>query len=133
MGKGKSLVSLPKISFNADGLVPAIVQDHASGEVLMLAYMNEEALAETLKTGRACFYSRSRKQLWRKGESSGQVQYLKDLRYDCDKDTVLLQVEQVGVACHTGRRSCFYRAFRNGEEQEILKVQTDPKELYGAS
>ena len=98
---------LEAVTFNADGLVPAIAQQAETGEVLMMAWMNREALVETVTTGRVCYWSRSRKGLWRKGESSGQVQLLKELRIDCDGDTLLLLVDQSGVACHTGRRSCF--------------------------
>jgi phosphoribosyl-AMP cyclohydrolase len=113
-------------------LVPAIAQQHDSGEILMLAWMNREALAETLATGRVCYWSRSRQALWRKGETSGQVQRLVELRVDCDGDTLLLRVEQTGVACHTGRRSCFYRALRpDGTLEEILPVTADPEILYG--
>ncbi len=120
------------VVFDADGLVPAIAQQHDTGEVLMVAWMNREALAETLATGRVCYWSRSRAALWRKGESSGQVQRLVELRLDCDGDTLLLRVEQTGVACHTGRRSCFFRALRaDGELEEILPVTADPKTLYG--
>ncbi len=121
------------VIFDAAGLVPAIAQQHDTGEVLMVAWMNREALAETLATGRACYWSRSRGALWRKGETSGQVQSLVELRVDCDGDTLLLRVEQTGVACHTGRRSCFFRALRaDGELEEILPVTVDPQALYGA-
>ncbi len=116
--------------FNSDGLIPAIAQQHDTGEVLMVAWMNREALAETLATGRVCYYSRSRQQLWRKGESSGQMQALVELRLDCDGDTILLQVDQTGVACHTGRRNCFFRAMRDGELVEIATPEIAPKELY---
>ena len=119
------------VSFNADGLVPAIAQQAGSGEVLMMAWMNREALTETVTTGRVCYWSRSRKGLWRKGESSGQVQLLKDLRIDCDGDTLLLLVDQTGVACHTGRRSCFYRGWSDEGLSTILEVEADPKALYG--
>ncbi|MCC7281331.1 MAG: phosphoribosyl-AMP cyclohydrolase, partial [Acetobacteraceae bacterium] len=101
---------LAAVRFGPDGLVPAIAQAHGSGEVLMLAWMNAEALEATIRTGRATYFSRSRKGLWRKGETSGQVQHVRDIRLDCDGDAVLLLVDQVGVACHTGRRSCFFRA-----------------------
>ena len=114
------------------GLVPAIAQQHDSGEVLMMAWMNRESLAETLATGQVCYWSRSRGRLWRKGESSGQVQKLIELRIDCDGDTLLLLVDQTGVACHTGRRSCFYLRASGEELEEILAVERDPKELYGA-
>ena len=119
------------IAFNADGLVPAIAQQHDSGEVLMMAWMNREAVAETLATGRVCYFSRSRNRLWRKGESSGQVQHLRELRVDCDGDTLLLLVQQEGVACHTGRRNCFFRAVRDGELVEIAAPLMDPEALYG--
>ena len=119
------------VAFDAEGLVPAIAQQHDSGEVLMMAWMNRAALAETLATGRICYWSRSRGRLWRKGESSGQVQRLVELRIDCDGDTLLLKVDQTGVACHTGRRSCFYRALRNGRLEELMPVERDPRSLYG--
>ncbi len=119
------------IRFNDDGLVPAIAQQHDTGEVLMMAWMNRDAVAETLRTGWVFYWSRSRAQLWRKGESSGQVQTVKDFRWDCDADTVLVLVDQKGVACHTGRRSCFFNAFREGRPEVIAKVEIDPKELYG--
>jgi phosphoribosyl-AMP cyclohydrolase len=122
---------LALVSFNADGLVPAIAQQHDTGEVLMMAWMNRDAIDETLSTGRVCYYSRSRAGLWRKGETSGQVQHLKELRVDCDGDTLLLLVDQKGVACHTGRRSCFYRAARDGTVATILDVETPPERLYG--
>ena len=122
---------LAAISFNADGLVPAIAQQHDSGEVLMMAWMNREAVEETLATGRVCYFSRSRNRLWRKGETSGQVQHLQELRVDCDGDTLLLLVRQDGVACHTGRRNCFYRAVRGGELMEIAAPLMDPNALYG--
>ena len=121
---------LDAIKFNDDGLVAAIAQQHDSGEVLMMAWMNREALAETLSTGRVCYYSRSRGKLWRKGESSGQVQRLSEMRLDCDGDTLLLQVDQDGVACHTGRRNCFFRAWRDGDLQTIADVLVDPGKLY---
>jgi phosphoribosyl-AMP cyclohydrolase len=114
------------------GLVPAIAQDAASGEVLMLAFMNEAAWVETLKTGEAHYYSRSRNQLWHKGGTSGHVQRVKDIYLDCDNDTVLLKVEQAGgAACHTGYRSCFYRR-RRGSGWEVVGAPIfDPKEVYG--
>ena len=118
------------ITFNADGLVAAIAQQYDTGEVLMMAWMNRDAVAETLSTGRVCYWSRSRGKLWRKGETSGQVQVLKDFRWDCDADTVLVQIDQEGVACHTGRRSCFFNAVREGKPAVIAEVEVDPKELY---
>lgn len=124
---------LSELRFDADGLIPAIAQSHESGEVLMMAWMNREAVAETLATGRVCYYSRSRAKLWRKGETSGQTQALVEMRLDCDGDVLLLQVVQQGVACHTGRRSCFYRAARAGEWQEIAAPEIAPEQLYGCS
>lgn len=123
--------ALAAIRFNADGLVPAIAQEARSGEVLMLAWMNADAVRATFETGQAHYYSRSRKKLWRKGESSGQGQTLHDFRVDCDGDTVLLSVEQTGVACHTGRHTCFFRAPRGTELKEIVPVTVAPEKLYG--
>ncbi len=123
--------ALAAIQFNADGLVPAIAQQHDTGEVLMMAWMNRDAVAETLATGRVCYYSRSRKGLWRKGETSGQTQRLEEMRIDCDGDTLLLLVHQDGVACHTGRRNCFYRAARDGGVTEIAAPEVSPDKLYG--
>ena len=109
---------LEDVRFNTDGLVPAIAQQFDTGEVLMMAWMNREALAETLRTERACYWSRSRQSLWRKGETSGHVQTVRECRIDCDGDTVLLIVEQDTAACHTGARSCFFRALAGeGEAQ----------------
>jgi len=118
------------IKFDTDGLVPAIAQQHDSGEVLMMAWMNTDSILETLETGRVCYWSRSRQSLWRKGESSGQVQVLKEMQIDCDGDTLLLIVDQSGVACHTGRRSCFYRAMRDGALVTIAEQLVDPADLY---
>ena len=123
---------LDAVRFDANGLVACIAQQHDTGEVLMMAWMNAEAVAETLATGRVCYWSRSRKALWRKGETSGQVQRLVDLRLDCDGDTVLALVDQHGVACHTGRRNCFFRALRDGALAEIAAPEADPAALYGA-
>ena len=119
------------IKFDQAGLIPAIAQQHDSGEVLMVAWMNADAIRETLATGRVCYWSRSRGELWRKGETSGQTQELVELRIDCDGDTLLLQVDQTGVACHTGRRNCFFRAVRNGELITIAEQLDDPADLYG--
>ncbi|PWC76202.1 phosphoribosyl-AMP cyclohydrolase [Azospirillum sp. TSH64] len=130
-GSGPFEEVLAAIRFTDDGLVPAIAQAEGSGEILMMAWMNRDAVVETLSTGRVCYWSRSRGGLWRKGETSGQVQRLKDFRVDCDGDTLLLIVEQDGVACHTGRRSCFYRAWRDGKLETIQAVETDPSILYG--
>jgi len=112
------------------GLVPAIVQDAATGEVLMLAWMNEEALAETMRTGYACYYSRSRKKLWRKGEESGHVQQVVGIYLDCDADTLLVRVRQTGVACHEGYRSCFFRQWDQGEWRTVAERVLDPKTVY---
>ena len=116
--------------FNSDGLVPAIVQQHDTGEILMMAWMNEDAVRETLDTWQVCYWSRSRKQMWRKGETSGQTQKLIDFRWDCDADTILLQVDQIGVACHTGRKSCFYNAVRDNGITIITEVQIKPDDMY---
>jgi phosphoribosyl-AMP cyclohydrolase len=124
------LTMLKTLSFNAEGLIPAIAQQYNSGEVLMMAWMNRESIEETLCTGRVCYWSRSRSKLWRKGESSGQIQILIEMRIDCDGDTLLLQVDQTGAACHTGQRSCFYRAIRGGSEEIISQPMLDPKRLY---
>jgi phosphoribosyl-AMP cyclohydrolase len=121
---------LDAISFDEHGLVTAVAQQHDTGEILMVAWMNRDAVLETLETGRVCYWSRSRQTLWRKGESSGQAQKLVALRLDCDGDTLLLQIDQTGVACHTGRRSCFYRAAERGTWVEIAPVVTDPDVLY---
>ena len=118
------------ISFNGDGLVAAIAQQDENGEVLMMAWMSAEAVKETLSTGRVCYWSRSRQALWRKGETSGQVQRLIDARVDCDGDTLLLIVDQSGVACHTGRRSCFFQAIRNDAVTAIMNVEISPEDLY---
>ena len=123
--------ALAAISFDADGLVPAIAQQHDSGEVLMLAWMNRDAVTDTLRTGNVCYWSRSRGRLWRKGETSGQTQRLVDFRIDCDGDTLLLLVDQKGVACHTGRRNCFFNAVRGDGVATIAPVAVDPKTLYG--
>src|SRR5215813_8070593 len=113
------------IAFDAQGLVPAIAQQHDSGEVLMMAWMDRDAVAETMRTGRACYWSRSRQAPWRKGDTSGHIQTLADLRVDCDGDTLLVLVDQVGAACHTGRHNCFFRAIRHGSLEEIAPVVVD--------
>lgn len=110
-----------KIKYNEAGLVPAIAQQHDTGEVLMLAWMNRESIRETLETKQVCYWSRSRQQLWRKGETSGNHQRLVEFRFDCDQDTVLMLVDQTGPACHTGRPNCFYHAVRNDEVTIISK------------
>jgi phosphoribosyl-AMP cyclohydrolase len=122
---------IAQLTFNEDGLIPAIAQQHDTGEVLMMAWMNSTSIAETLKNNRVCYWSRSRQSLWRKGESSGQVQLLKGFRVDCDADTLLLEVDQTGPACHTGRRSCFYRVVEGNELITDSEPLIDPKTLYG--
>jgi phosphoribosyl-AMP cyclohydrolase len=122
---------LAAVKFDADGLVPVIAQQHDTGEVLMMAYMNRDAIEETLTKERVCYWSRSRQAFWRKGESSGQVQHLVDLRLDCDGDTILALVNQEGVACHTGRRNCFFLAIRGDELVTIAEPQISEQELYG--
>ena len=121
---------LSALSFDEYGLVAAIAQQHDTGEVLMLAWMNREAVERTLATGRVHYWSRARQKLWRKGEESGQVQRLVELRVDCDGDAVLLLVDQHGVACHTGRRSCFFRAWRDDQWSVIAMPQIAPEQLY---
>jgi phosphoribosyl-AMP cyclohydrolase len=122
---------LDSLRWNSDGLMPAIAQDRESGEVLMLAWMNREALRLTAELGRAVYYSRSRQKLWFKGEESGNQQLLSEIRVDCDADVILLQVEQVGgIACHTGRRRCFFRVLRDGEWQIDEEIIKNPDEIY---
>ncbi len=120
-----------EIKFNAQGLVPVIAQESETGEVLMMAWMNKEAIEETLTTHRVCYYSRSRGKLWRKGESSGQIQTLVSLIIDCDGDTLLAKVKQKGVACHTGRKSCFYKQIDGDKIKINQEVQVAPESLYG--
>ena len=116
------------IKFNKDGLVPAIAQQHDTGEVLMLAWMNKDSIQQTLTTNQVCYWSRSRQKLWRKGETSGNTQRLIEFRYDCDEDTILLIIDQTGAACHTGRRNCFYRVAKN-ESGEIETTLTEKKNI----
>lgn len=124
---------LDAVKWDADGLIPAIAQDHRSGRVLMVAWMSREALALTVAEQRGIYWSRSRRKLWRKGEESGHVQLLKELRLDCDGDVIVLQVEQLGgIACHTGRESCFYRRFEAGEWQVVDPELKHPDEIYQA-
>ncbi len=124
---------LDEIRWDSAGLVPAIAQDYQSGRVLMLAWMNREALQLTASEGRAIYWSRSRNRLWRKGEESGHVQKLHELRLDCDADVIILQVEQLGgIACHTGRESCFYRVFENNQWKTVDPVLKDPQAIYRA-
>ena len=123
--------ALDQIKWNQAGLVPAIAQEHDTGKVLMVAWMNRQALQATLVEGRAVYFSRSRQKLWRKGEESGHVQQLKEIRIDCDADVVLMQVEQIGgIACHTGRHNCFYQRYQDGKWIEVEPVLKDPAEIY---
>ena len=123
---------LDQVRFDANGLVTAVVQDADSGRVLMVAFMNREALEETAQTGRAVYFSRSRQRLWRKGEESGHVQQVRELRLDCDGDVVLLQVSQAGgIACHTGRASCFYSVLTDGRWAPVDPILKDPEAIYG--
>lgn len=122
---------LDEIKWDKDGLVPAIAQESGSGKVLMMAWMNKESLALTAKEGRAIYWSRSRNKLWRKGEESGHVQVLKDMRLDCDNDVLLLEVEQIGgIACHTGRHNCFYKKLQNDQWLEVEPIIKNPHEIY---
>jgi phosphoribosyl-AMP cyclohydrolase len=122
---------LNQIKWTSDGLVPVIAQESNTGRVLMFAWMNREALSQTVEKGQAVYWSRSRQCLWAKGESSGHVQWVKDIRLDCDKDVLLLQVEQVGgIACHTGRHNCFFHQLKEGEWVAVEPVLKDPKEIY---
>ncbi len=123
---------LDQIKWNSDGLVPAIAQEHDSGKILMVAWMNREALALTISEKRAIYFSRSRQKLWRKGEESGHVQTLKEIRIDCDSDVVLMQVEQIGgIACHTGRHNCFYKKLHGDKWVAVEPVLKDSAEIYG--
>ncbi len=121
-----------KLDFDkTNGLIPAIAQDADTGEVLMLAYMNQASFNETLASGKATYFSRSRQSLWKKGETSGHVQHVKEIRVDCDHDTILLKVEQVGgAACHKGYKSCFFKTIENNEFKIVEKRVFDPKEVY---
>lgn len=125
---------LDQVKWDAQGLVPVIAQEASSGDVLMFAWMNREALAQTVALGRAVYFSRSRGKLWFKGEESGHVQTVHDIRLDCDNDVVLLKVTQLGhepgIACHTGRHSCFYQAWRDGEWVATEAVLKDPEHIY---
>lgn len=122
---------LNEIKWNDAGLVPAIAEDAETGVNLMMAWMNADALRETIETNRAVYYSRSRQKLWRKGEESGHQQIVKEVRIDCDADVILLKVEQKGgIACHTGRHNCFYRVYNDGEWQSVEPVLKDPADIY---
>jgi len=127
----RKVMWIDDLKYNTDGLIPAIAQQHDSKEMLMMAWMNKASIKESLETGRVCYWSRSRQAFWRKGESSGQVQMLKEFRVDCDSDTLLLLVDQTGPACHTGRRSCFYKLAEGDELKIDSEPLIDPEELYG--
>ena len=125
------MIYIDDVSWDKDGLVPAIAQDAVSGVVLMVAWMNREALRLTIDENRAIYWSRSRQKIWRKGEESGHIQELIELRLDCDSDVILMKVNQIGnIACHTGRQSCFYRIFKDGEWEDFDEVIKDPKDIY---
>ena len=122
---------LDEVVFDADGLIPAVAQETGTGKLLMLAWMNREALAETVRTARAVYWSRSRKRLWRKGDESGHIQLVKQVRLDCDADVIVLEVEQVGgIACHTGHARCFFRKLENGKWVETDPILKDPGQIY---
>lgn len=122
---------LAEVKWTQEGLVPAIAQDADSGKVLMMAWMNEEALRLTCETKEAIYYSRSRHKLWHKGETSGHIQKVHEVRLDCDADVIVLKVEQIGgIACHTGRESCFYRVYQDNQWQSVDPVLKDPKDIY---
>ncbi len=122
---------LDAVNWNSDGLVPAIAQDASTGRILMMAWMNRESLQLSAERGEAIYWSRSRNKLWHKGETSGHIQKLHEIRLDCDEDVIVLQVEQLGgIACHTGRQSCFYRVLTGGEWQTVDPVIKDPSEIY---
>jgi len=124
---------LDQIKYNADGLIPAIIQEQSTGRVLMMAWMNQASLVKTVETGRTHFWSRSRKQFWLKGETSGHTQTVKEIAFDCDGDTLLIQVEQVGAACHEGYKSCFFRSVNaTGDEVKVTEERLlDPAAIYG--
>ena len=125
---------LDQITWNDQGLVPAIAQDQTTHEILMVAWMNREALSLTVAEGRAVYWSRSRKKLWRKGEESGHVQRVSEIRLDCDDDVIILKIEQLGgIACHTGRRSCFFKVLKDSQWQAVEPVLKDPKAIYSQS
>jgi phosphoribosyl-AMP cyclohydrolase len=122
---------LDEITWNEDGLLPAVAQDAESGRILMVAWMNRESLALTENEQRAVYWSRSRKKLWRKGEESGHIQQVKEIRLDCDSDVIVLKINQIGgIACHTGRESCFYRVLRDGQWHTVDPVLKDPEDIY---
>jgi phosphoribosyl-AMP cyclohydrolase len=123
--------TLQNLKYDTNGLIPAIIQDHQTSQVLMMAWMNRDSLARTVETGKTHFFSRSRNKLWLKGESSGHVQHVKSISTDCDADVLLVKVEQVGAACHEGYRTCFFREFQQGADWRVVGERlVDPKEVY---
>ena len=122
---------IDSLKFNEQGLIPAIVQEEGSGRVLMMAWMNADSIRSTLETGKTHFWSRSRQKYWMKGESSGNTQQVKDVAYDCDGDTLLIQVEQIGAACHEGYKSCFFTSVKEGEGEITEERLIDPEDMYG--
>lgn len=125
------MIWIDELKYDSQGLIPAVIQDAVDKEILMLAWMNRDSLADTIKTGKTHFWSRSRQKYWMKGEESGYVQHVKEVSYDCDKDVLVIKVEQDGgAACHTGHRSCFYMVIENGEPREKGKLVFDPKQVY---
>ena len=122
---------IDNLKFNDQGLIPAIIQEEGTGRVLMMAWMNADSIKSTLETGKTHFWSRSRQQYWMKGESSGNTQQVKDVAYDCDGDTLLIQVEQIGAACHEGYKSCFFTSVKEGESEITEERLIDPEEMYG--
>jgi phosphoribosyl-AMP cyclohydrolase len=125
-------VTLQNLKYDSNGLIPAIIQDHQTGEVLMMAWMNQDSLNKTVESGKTHFFSRSRNKLWLKGESSGHVQTVKSISTDCDQDVLLVKVEQAGAACHEGYRSCFFREFEKGKDWKVASERLfDPNKVYG--
>ena len=123
---------IEKLKFNGEGLIPAIVQEQSTGRVLMMAWMNKASLEKTIESGNTCFWSRSRQKFWIKGETSGHTQAVKDIAFDCDGDTLLIQVEQVGAACHEGYKSCFFRSVEKSGSERITEPQLEmPAQIYG--
>lgn len=131
MTTNQTLSWLDTVRWNSDGLIPAIAQDAKSGRILMMAWMNTEALQLTAQLKQGVYWSRSRNKIWHKGETSGHIQKVHEIRLDCDEDVIVLQVEQIGgIACHTGRESCFYRVLKEGQWQVVEPVLKDPDEIY---
>lgn len=130
LAQGTTNMLIDDLKFDDNGLIPAIAQDAETGEVLMVAWMNAESFQATVETGNATYWSRSRQKFWVKGESSGHLQKVKWIRTDCDKDVLLIGIEQIGVACHTGRRSCFFHELRDGVWETICEPEVDPDEIY---